>query len=96
MLRYSSCGRLAISRRPCSYTFSLGATANSLMPMSRALSACIFIPPHGLPVTWPSVMTTAKFTPLAIWVWICWVMLEIAQSVKVPRPRYLMADSLGR
>lgn len=90
MLRYSSTGLLAISLSPDSYLLVLGDTAKSLIPASRALSALDFMPPQGLPVTCPSVITTAKRTRFSGEAWATtWeVMLDRAQSVKVPRPRY--------
>ena len=58
--RYTAAGALAISFRPVSSTFLDAATTNMRMPSSRARSAVTLMPPQGLPVTWPSVMTTAK------------------------------------
>lgn len=76
-------GELAISLIPISSMFLDAATANIRMPSSRALSADTLMPPHGFPVTWPSVITTAKRWALGEEGErnISWVMFMRAQSM---------------
>lgn len=72
-----------MSLKPTSSTLRLAATEKTWMPWSRAPSAAALMPPQGLPVTWPSVMTTEKSTALVSEAWrVIWcVMFRSAQSM---------------
>ncbi len=73
---------------PVSSRFLDDATEKILMNSSRARSAVTLIPPHGFPVTWPSVMTTAKRLALGLdgERTSCWVMLVMARQCTCPCP----------
>lgn len=59
---YTSAGELAISLMPASSMSLVAATEKIWTPASLALSTMALMPPQGLPVTWPSLMTTEKCT----------------------------------